>query len=271
MTGTPLSVTVACGDAKTLGGVAPDATLHAELEHIAQRRIFFGHQSVGVNLLDGVRQLSENAAVSVRIVETPEAGNVPAATFGHAFLFKNGEPLLKLQSFEQAFGQHPANIDIALLKFCYVDINADTDVKALFACYQAVIGRLRVGNPGTTFVHVTVPLTKIGRGTSAPLRRLLGRAPEGAIENVRREDYNVLLRQTYQGREPIFDLARVESTTPDGRAVTVEWNGRVAPAMVPAYTDDGGHLNLAGRLHAARKLVAVLATAQSHTPGAMQR
>jgi hypothetical protein len=255
----------------TVAGSEFDASLHAALEHIAQLRIFFGHQSVGNNLLDGIRQLSEMAAVPLRIVETPKAGNVPPGTFGHAFVAKNREPLLKLHSFEHAFSEHPTGIDIALLKFCYVDINADTNAKALFSLYRASLDRLRAENPGTTFVHVTVPLTAVKGGIRAPIRRLLRRAPCGAMENVRRGEYNALLRQAYQGCEPIFDLARVESTTPDGRAVTVEWNGRVAPAMAPAYTDDGGHLNLAGRLHAARELVSVLATAQGHTPGAMQR
>ena len=91
------------------------------------------------------------------------------------------------------------------------------------------------------------------------LKRLFGRAPYGTVENLRREEYNALLRAAYQGREPIFDLARLESTAPDGAAVTVQWQGRAAPAMDPAYSDDGGHLNATGRLRAARELVSVLA------------
>jgi hypothetical protein len=35
-----------------------DAGLHADLLRLSQRRIFFGHQSVGMNLLDGVREIS---------------------------------------------------------------------------------------------------------------------------------------------------------------------------------------------------------------------
>lgn len=269
VTSTLLAVAVATANAATVAAAEFDATLHAELEHIAQQRIFFGHQSVGENLLDGIRQLSKMAAVPVRIVETQKAGNVAPATFGHALVAKNGEPLLKLRSFEQAFSQHPSGIDIALLKFCFVDINADTDAKALFSRYRASMDRLRAENPGTTFVHVTVPLMEVKGGMKASIRRLLGRAPDGAIENVRREEYNALLRQTYQGHEPIFDLARVESTAPDGSVVTAEWNGRVAPALVPAYTDDGGHLNSVGRLRAARELVSVLAALQSRTSGAV--
>ena len=134
-----------------------------------------------------------------------------------------------------------------------------TDVKALFARYRATIDDLRTKNPGTTFVHVTAPLTVVQGGVKENLKRLLGRAPYGTIENMRREEYNTLLRQAYREREPIFDLARVESTAPDGTVVTTEWKGSVAPAMAPAYTDDGGHLNAAGKLRAARELVSVLA------------
>jgi hypothetical protein len=269
MASTLLALTAATADAATVAGAEFDGPLHAELERIARQRIFFGHQSVGANLLEGIRELSGMAAVPVRIVETADAGDVPSATLGHAFVPKNGEPMMKLRSFEQAFRQRPAGIDIALLKFCYVDIHSGTDVKALFSRYHASIARLRVANPGTTFVHVTVPIKEIKDGMKASIRRLLGRAPDGAMANLRREEYNALLRQTYQGREPMFDLARVESTRPDGSIVTVEWNGHSAPGMVTAYTDDGGHLNPVGRLRAARELVSVLAAAQSHTPDAI--
>src|SRR5205085_12594035 len=65
----------------------------------------------------------------------------------------------------------------------------------------------------------------------------------------------------YAGREPIFDLARVESTAPDGKLVTVTWEGVTAPAMAAQYTEDGGHLNALGRARAAREFIAVLARA----------
>jgi len=200
------------------------------------------------------------AGVSVHIVETPTASGVGPATLGHTFVAKNGEPLLKLQNFEQSFGQAPSGIDIAMVKFCFLDITAHTDVKTLFTSYRATIDKLKKKNPGTTFVHVTAPLTDVEHSLKQSLKRLLGRAPYGTIENIRREEYNNLLRQAYQGREPIFDLAKAESTAADGTTVTVEWEGHVAPALVPEYTNDGAHLNTAGKLHAARELVSILAS-----------
>lgn len=240
-----------------------DARLRPDFERIAQQRIFFGHQSVGVNLLDGVEQLSATAGVPIRVFETPTAKGVETSGFGHTFVAKNGDPFLKLKSFEQAMGQQPTGLDIALVKFCFVDITADTDVKALFARYRATIDGLKTKNPGTTFVHITAPLTTVQSGFKGTLKKLIGRAPYGALENIRREEYNELLRQAYQGREPIFDLARIESTAPDGTAVTGEWKGSIVPAMAQVYTDDGGHLNAGGRLRAAREFVSILASIPS--------
>jgi hypothetical protein len=251
--------------AATAQAADADPKLRSDLERVAQRRIYFGHQSVGSNLLDGVKQLAEKAGVSVRVVEAPSASGVPPATFGHTPVARNGDPFQKLQSFEQAMGQQPAGLDIALVKFCYVDIGADTDAKALFARYHATMDDLKAKHPGTTFVHITAPLTIAQSGLKASLKNLIGRVPYGVIENQRREEYNALLRQAYQGREPIFDLARAESTAPDGSAVTVEWKGSFSPAMAPVYTDDGGHLNAAGKLRAARDLVSVLASIQAQS------
>src|SRR5260221_5861537 len=88
-----------------------------------------------------------------------------------------------------------------------------------------------------------------------------GGGPSGRIETLRGEEYTPLRRRASRGREPIFDLARVESTAPDGTTASVSWNGTIAPVMVAAYTDDGGHLNAKGKLLAARELIAVLAAA----------
>jgi hypothetical protein len=208
----------------------------------AEPRIYFGHQSVGANILQGVKELGVPLSIK------------------DEFLAENGDPLRKLQNFKAAVGEG-SRFDIALVKFCYVDVNAETDARALFERYRATIDELRAKNPRTVFVHATLPLTTVQSGPKALAKRLLGRAPYGTIENVRREQYNQLLRRTYAGREPIFDLARLESIAPDGTAVTVAWNGATVPAMSSAYTDDGGHLNAKGRALAAQEFVTVLAAA----------
>jgi hypothetical protein len=237
---------------------AGDPALRAELETLARRRVFFGHQSVGVNVMDGLRALAAGQGVDLHIVEV--GAGVPAATFGHAFVGENGQPRTKLQAFARALDSGAAGgAEIALLKFCFVDVKADSDVAAVFSEYQSTLAQLRTRHPGTVFVHVTVPLTSVPGGAKSAVKRMLGRAPVELLENLRREEYNALVRKAYGGREPLFDLARVEASRPDGTAETIEWHGRRVPALVPAFSDDGGHLNAEGQRRAARELVSVLA------------
>jgi len=260
-----LTLTLASGlGALATAGNAPDAKLQVDLQRVAHQRIYFGHQSVGGNLLEGVQELAAQSGVPIRIVEATKASEVGQNTIGHTFIAENRNPLGKLQAFDQAMGVAPSGLNIALMKFCYLDIDPETDPKALFAKYRATVDGIRLRNPGLTIVHVTAPLTEVQNGPKAFIKRILGRAPYGAVENQRREQYNTLLRQTYGGREPIFDLARLESIAPDGKSVAGEWGGSSTPAMAPAYSDDGGHLNKVGRLHAARELVSVLAAIPVH-------
>jgi len=246
-----------------------DPRLKADLESVSRRRILFGHQSVGKNIIDGLAQLASSEGITLRIVEAV-AGPIAPGTFAHVFVAENGHPDQKLESFQRSVDALTGpDVDIALVKFCYVDFTEGTDVATLFARYQDVLGRLRTAHPGTTFVHVTAPLTTVQSGPKALAKRLLGRAPYGTVENVRREQFNALLRQAYRGREPIFDLARVESTAPDRKVQTVEWKGKVAPSLCPAYTDDGGHLNREGQRRAARELLSVLASVPE-SPGLIE-
>lgn len=253
--------------ALSAGVAAPGGTgagTRQELEAVARRAILFGHQSVGMNLLDGLQKLAAREGVSLRVVDVSAAPAAAPSTISHLFVDENGDPLGKLQSFARAMGVLPTSSpDIALVKFCYVDFRPDTDAGALFARYQATVSDLLARHPSTRFVHVTAPLSTVQSGPKAWAKRLLGKTPYGLAENARREDFNALLRQAYAGREPLFDLALVESTLPDGSRTTVSWNGRSLPILAAPYTDDGGHLNEEGRLRAARELVAVLAAVPS--------
>ena len=240
------------------------AGLRADLLRVASQRIFFGHQSIGDNLLEGVRQLAAQAGVALQITERATAAGLAVGTLAHSHVAENTQPLQKLKSFEQAMGPASAGLDTALLKFCYIDFTAETDVANLFAQYQSTMARLRALNPGMRLVHVTAPLTTVPSGAKALFKRLLGRAPYGVLENRQREAYSQLLRRAYAGREPLFDLARIESSRTDGSPFTVEWQGAQVPALVPAYSTDGEHLNTEGQLRAARALIAVLANT---TPG----
>jgi hypothetical protein len=241
---------------------APDATLHGDLVALSRMTVFFGHQSVGENILDGARQLAAEQGMTLRIAEVASAAHVPASTWGHAFIRENGNPDLKIESFVGAFSSMKGpGVDVAFMKFCYVDFQPGIQGGALFTRYRAAMVALRAAHPATTFVHVTAPLTFAEGGLKARVRRLLGRDTE-ADANLRRAEFNDLIREAYLGKEPLFDLARIESTGFDGSASLLEWRGRAVPRLAPTWTDDGAHLNVTGRHRVARELVSLLAGIQ---------
>jgi hypothetical protein len=246
----------------------PDERRTADaLARLAERRVFFGHQSVGANVLDGLASLSAARGSPVRIVEVRSAGAaLSPGTFAHAYVGTNGDPAGKLESFAGVLAGLARPPDIALVKLCFVDIVPGTDVDGLFRTYRARLDELQRRYPTTRFVHLTVPLTIVQSGPKAWVKELLGRAPYGALENEARERFNAQLRATYAGREPLFDIARLESTSADGAPVVGAWSGRTMPALDGDYTDDGGHLNAAGRDRVARALVAYLAALPAASP-----
>jgi hypothetical protein len=234
-----------------------DADLGSQLQAVSRQRMFFGHQSVGKNILDGLDAIAREAGVPLRIAER---GSLSTPGLVHTFVGENQKPLSKIEAFRREIDEGAGRgAEIAFFKFCYVDFSPDSDVEQLFQAYRSAHEDLRRRHPGVTLVHVTVPLTVTQRGVKARIKRLLGRRPAGELENVRREAFNTLIRSTYGGKEPLFDLARIESTYEDGGRSEFVLEGKRYPALVPAYTDDGEHLNAVGRRRAALGLVEFLA------------
>jgi hypothetical protein len=233
----------------------------AALERLAHKRIYFGHQSVGYNLVDGLKAVAAERSLPLRVVETRKASDLQPGTFAHSANGKNEEPLTKIRDFAQTLdGDLGANVDIAFFKFCYIDFTPGADVQKLFTEYRAALAHLRVAHPAVRFVHVTAPLTVVAAGPKAWLKGLLGKKPWGADANVVRERFNNLLRKEYGGKEPLFDLAAVEASRPNGTVQTFRLDGASYPALTPAYASDGKHLNDAGARWAAAHLLATLAS-----------
>lgn len=269
--GAALIAMAACSGSEAGSERPAPRSLAEELKVLARTTIFFGHQSVGDNIVDGLRDLSVLERVPLEIRKTETALGLARGTWGHGHISYNGAPEIKLESFLKTFdesaadptgilagGTNAAEPDIALMKFCYVDFHSTTDVQALFADYQATMEAIRSEHPNTTLVHVTVPLTARQSFFKTMAKRLMGR-PSSEDMNEVRERFNELLRGTYEGREPVFDLAAIESIDEDGRRLLVGGD-RSIPMLVPAYTDDGEHLNPEGRVRVARELVALLAS-----------
>lgn len=233
--------------------------LQDQLKLLSEKRIFFAHQSVGQNLLDGLAALAREGGVSLPIRKL-EGSALPRPGVVHSLVGRNEDPRSKLQSFEALLAGGAAQADLAMMKLCYVDFTAATDVQALFAEYKRSHESLRARYPGLVLIHVTAPLTTIQGGLKGWLKSTIGMGASGEAENVKRHEFNDLLRQTWGGRAPVFDLAQVESGS-GGSACTFRRGGKRWPCLKPSLTDDGGHLNAAGRREAALALVQTLATA----------
>ncbi|MBI5070616.1 MAG: SGNH/GDSL hydrolase family protein [Deltaproteobacteria bacterium] len=262
---TPLLATLACqGKGVTREDVdAVVKRLPAEgLQKLARRRVYFGHQSVGQNIAEGIAQVARlRPEAGLRLLESRAPDALATPGIAHALNGRNHEPLTKITDFSETLrvGMGGA-ADIALFKFCYVDFPPGTDVDRVFAEYRSALAALRLAHPKVRFVHVTSPLTIVQTGPKALVKSLLGRPLWGADANQVRERFNELLRREYQGKEPFFDLAAVESRRPNGETATFRAAGRTWPALAPEYSSDGKHLNELGSRWVAAHLLEALAS-----------
>jgi lysophospholipase L1-like esterase len=231
---------------------------------VARRRVFFGHQSVGANLLEGLVEVTGGA---VRVVASRDPAAFDAPGVVHTLVGRNEAPLSKVEDFERAMASVGERPEVAFFKFCYVDFDGQTDVQAVFDAYRGALQRLAAKYPQVTFVAVTAPLTTVQSGPKAWLKHALGSVAGGERENAQRHAFNEKVREAFRG-QPLFDLARLEARRPDGTTQSFTRDGARVPALVPEYSDDGGHLNAQGRKVMAEALVAFLAQLPAPAPAA---
>jgi hypothetical protein len=241
-------------------GDMTSATL-ADLDDLITRRVFFGHQSVGGNILDGLRDLLRESGRNWPIAALDDSPARDGGALIHARVGKNEHPLTKCDDFRRIVDEGLAGrVDVAVLKFCYIDVRADADVVALCDRYRATLEDLARRHASTVFVPVTVPLRHAEGGPGVFVREMLGRPNHAKLTNLARQRFNDWLRQGWT-ISPVFDLAASEATRPDGGRETFSYQGSTGDNLVAAYTDDGGHLNAAGRRAVATDFVRTLATA----------
>ena len=234
-----------------------------QIQRLTALKIFFGHKSVGDNILQGVRDLqAEDSRLTLNLVNSDHPASVPGPALIEAQIGENRNPESKdmafLAALEQGLG---ANQGVVLHKYCFVDIDASTNVQQLFQSYRRGVDELKAKHPELKVVHVTVPLTTVEPTIKAWIKGVLGRTTDREAA-VKRHQFNRLLRDTYAGSEPIFDLAEVESTGSDGSRTYFMHDNDKVYTLVPQYTTDGGHLNELGRRRAAEALLLVLSQVQ---------
>lgn len=227
-----------------------------QLEAFADLRIFFAHQSVGRNVLSGVEQTYEAQGSSVDIVRSTT--DVPGEAFvAHTVVGENGDPNGKLAVFEQIIdGPMGEQIDVAILKFCYLDVMASTDVEALFAAYSSTISELELRHPDVRFIYTTVPLTT-DPSWRATLKGILGDPPTDPADNLARQQYNELVRAQYAASGSLFDIAGVQATLSQ-HPTEREKDGDEYFVLNLALASDSAHLNALGARVAAVELISVV-------------
>lgn len=243
-----------------------DSVTAADWEWLAGQRIFFGHQSVGQNIVDGIRDvLADHPEIALKLVGTREPELVVGPAFIHALVGRNEDVSSKTREFNAVVTGMREPVTIAFYKYCSVDVGFDTNPDSLFKLYRERTDSARA--PGLTIVHVTMPLTTTEGGLRGLAKRVLHRRTQVELNAIRNR-YNQLLRDHYSGREPLFDLAALESTKPDGTRSFSLAGGDTVYSLARELTSDGGHLNPVGRQRVAEALLAFLARLRPEAPGA---
>ena len=231
-----------------------------DLETIKDKRILFLHHSVGGNILNGLQKLSNESKVDLKISIVDKQSLTDESYFAHWNGGKNKFPKSKVDSFaNQVKNLNNEHLpQVAFMKFCFVDFNPDTDINELFNYYKDTMVQLRKERPDIDFLHMTVPLKERPYKLMDRVNRLLGRMVWEDESNIKRVEFNKLLYETYS-HEQIFDIARIESTLPDGERSSFVKNGEKYYSLAAIYTDDGGHLNDLGQRRVASEMAHFLA------------
>ncbi len=227
---------------------------------LLSKKIFFGHQSVGNNIIHGIELLKTDYPwLEFNIKESQDLKTLDAPVFAHKIVGENGQPNLKLKDFQSELQNSIlGGTEIAALKFCYVDFKKSTNVLKVFTRYKETIEEIKEKNPDILVVHFTVPLRTIQSGWKAWIKEIIGKPLNGVEDNITRNQYNKLLIKEYAKEGIVFDIAKFESTLPDGSRRQFKENGETYFSLAEVYSTDGGHLNELGSRYIAEKFLLFL-------------
>jgi len=229
-----------------------------KLRALSLKKVFFGHKSVGQNIIEGLQDVMRTTPlIRLDIRETTNQEEFDQPIFAHAMIGKNKNPSSKIIAFREILDGGVGQVaDIAFFKFCFVDIDHTSDLGAIFKEYDETIAYLTGKYPKLKIITVTVPLLSNPVDIMTKLKKLLGRLPWDKLDNIRRNEYNKMLRARYG--ESLFDLAKTESTSLLGEKAEFTKNGKSYDLLDRSFTNDGGHLNPLGRQIAAIDLLLYL-------------
>jgi len=218
-------------------------------EKLQKINIYFGHQSVGNDLIQGLQEImAQKPWIQLNIVEYDDNDKIDRPSFQHSMIGSNEKPETKNAAFKEAMTQGLKNkVDVAFFKYCFLDINEHTNLNEAYNDYIATINEVKESNPNTKIIHFTVPLMTVQTGPKAWIKSIIGRPIGGVAGNTARNNFNEMLISDFSATDLIFDIAKYESTLPGGERVSFDNNGNIFYALADEYTYDGGHLNQIGR------------------------
>jgi len=235
---------------------------------LAGKTILFAHHEVGDQIVAALQELlPEVGLTDVRVVALEQGKDGVAPFLAHGHVGRCFYLQTKIDGFLQLLDESRCpKPDIAILKLCFSDVRAETDLDLAASQYRRMVDHLRRSHPAVTLVHVTVPLcTRPGclrRGFREGVKLLVGR-PSIWQDNLCRQKFNTFLKETYAHDDPLFDLALVESCTPVGQRYYAFAGGQKAYLLAPdhAVSIGVGTLNEAGSRWVAEQFLIALAEA----------
>lgn len=214
----------------TTAVVTPGDLTALELTAVKSKRIMFGHQSVGGNMVSGISALYNSYNVTpITQIDTDLINSAPGGFFADFYVGENTFPLGKIADFDTYVRRYATKLDVAFFKWCYLDIQSGANVQQVFNSYKATMDTLAADFPNIKFVYVTPALDQWNTDSA-----------------LKREQLANLIRQQYGSTGRVFDLAKIESTRPDGTRVSGGSGANIYYQLADEYTSDGGHLNTTG-------------------------
>jgi hypothetical protein len=238
------------------GSKTMDPGISKKITIISQNNIYFGHQSVGQNIISGLNKLNSKFGNNEIIIKnlsniSESQGNY----FIHSNIGNNGDPKGKFKEFAEIVDSLTnKNLNIAMMKLCFVDFNKNTDIQDIFNSYVTMMDSLQKKYPNIIFIHFTVPLKSQLSWISKIKDLIKNRDKVDPLDNLRRNEYNKLIFSKYS-KDYIFDLAGAESTYPDGKREFILLDDKISYTLINNYTTDGGHLNEEGENIIAAELI----------------
>ncbi len=166
-------------------GMTMDDRLKQDLETVGNMRVYFGHQSVGRNILQGLKDISTDARSSaIKWVSAVEARTISGPLFIESNIGENGKPSTKCDAFRDAMDHDIGgdSLDVAFMKFCYVDIGAETNVEEMFGYYKRTVSDIQREHPEVTVMHMTIPLVTRSAGWKRLVKKIIGRSDASDLE-----------------------------------------------------------------------------------------